>query len=52
MSVQQMKNKISELEFWLTNNPDHPNQGMVLRDKRELERMLALELSDEILKNA
>lgn len=49
MTKQQMKNKVSDLEWWLTNNPNHPNQGLVLRDKRELERKLALEQTDENL---
>ena len=25
MTPQQRKNKIDELEFWLKNNPNHPN---------------------------
>lgn len=40
MTEQQLKNKISELSYWLTNNPHHSNYTVVLRDKKELEQQL------------
>lgn len=40
MSEQQVRNKIVELDFWLTNNPHHPNYNLVLNDKKALELKL------------
>lgn len=40
MSKRQIQNKISELDFWLTNNPQHENYSVVLRDKKDLEQRL------------
>jgi hypothetical protein len=37
MTTTQLKNKIADLEFWLTNNPEHPNYNTVLKDKLKLE---------------
>lgn len=37
MTQTQIKNKITELDFWLTNNPHHTDYGKVLQDKKELE---------------
>ncbi|WP_417366823.1 hypothetical protein [Flavobacterium beibuense] len=41
MTLQQLRNKISSLDFWLKSNPKHYNYVVVLRDKQELERKLA-----------
>jgi len=37
MTLQQIKNKISELDYWLLNNPTHANRHLVANDKRVLE---------------
>lgn len=36
MTPQQLKNKIEELEFWLQNNPSHPNRTTIETDLRKL----------------
>ncbi|MDM1033791.1 hypothetical protein HXZ91_04770 [Myroides odoratimimus] len=43
MTRRQIENKISELDYWLTNNAQHPNYGVVLRDKKDLEQRLIQE---------
>lgn len=41
MTTQEIKTKIKELEDWLKKaNPNHPNYGLVLKDKQDLERQL------------
>lgn len=40
MTPQQMRNKIADLNEWLTNNPHHPNYNVVLNDKKCLELTL------------
>lgn len=40
MTKRQIENKISELDYWLTNNAQHPNYSLVLRDKKDLEQHL------------
>lgn len=35
-----IEKRISELENWLRNNPEHPDHGLILKDKRELEAQL------------
>lgn len=49
MTTKQIENKVSDLEWWLKHNPNHPNHGVILKDKREFERKLAAKQSDEIL---
>ena len=44
MTIQQIKNKIAELDYWLTNNPHHKDRNIVANDKRVLElRLMHLE---------
>lgn len=43
MTRRQIENKISELGYWLTNNAQHPNYSVVLRDKKDLEQRLIQE---------
>ena len=43
MTPRQLENKINDLNFWLINNPKHPNHSIVLKDKIELERKHALQ---------
>lgn len=51
MSEQQLRNKISDLGYWLTNNPHHENYSIVLRDKKELEQqLLTLEQNEQGIK--
>ncbi|WP_164879128.1 hypothetical protein [Flavobacterium cerinum] len=40
MTKKQIENKIVELSFWLTSNPNHPNVNLVMNDKRALELQL------------
>ena len=40
MTPQEIKDKIENLEFWLTNHPEHPSRHLVLNDKRALELTL------------
>lgn len=40
MTPRQIINKIDDLEFWLINNPDHPNYQTVLKDKLSLKKQL------------
>ncbi|MDV6170204.1 hypothetical protein R1T16_17340 [Flavobacterium sp. DG1-102-2] len=37
MTKTQIKNKLDELDFWLINNPHHPDYQKVLNDKKELD---------------
>lgn len=41
MTLQQRKNKIEELKFWLKSNPNHPNSTTVQADLRKLEQQQA-----------
>ncbi|AJA67347.1 hypothetical protein MYRA21_0103 [Myroides sp. A21] len=51
MTKQQIKNKISELDYWLTNNAHHTNYTLVLKDKKELEQQLiTLEQNEQGIK--
>lgn len=43
MTKQQIENKISELDYWLMNNAQHPNYSVVLSDKKNLEQRLIQE---------
>jgi hypothetical protein len=36
MTPQQRKNKITELEQWLQDNPNHANRTMIETDLRKL----------------
>jgi hypothetical protein len=36
MTTQQLKNKKAELEQWLIDNPNHPNQLEIQRDLRKI----------------
>jgi hypothetical protein len=36
MTPQQIINKISELEQWLRDNPNHENQYLIQKDLRNL----------------
>jgi regulator of sirC expression with transglutaminase-like and TPR domain len=36
MTLQQTQNKITELEFWLENNPNHPDRTTIETDLRKL----------------
>ncbi len=36
----QIENKIKELDFWLTHNPNHYDYVKVLNQKRDLEKQL------------
>lgn len=40
MTRQQIINRISELDFWLTHNHTHTNYSIVLKDKKVLESQL------------
>jgi len=42
MTIPQIKNKIENLEYWLTNNPAHPQIHNVLNDKKALELELMI----------
>lgn len=35
-----IEKRISELENWLRNHPEHPDYALILKDKRELEAQL------------
>lgn len=37
MTVTELKTKISNLETWLRDHPDHPNAYLVLNDKKALQ---------------
>ena len=37
MTQQQRKNKITELEQWLIDNPSHPNRVLIETDLRNLQ---------------
>lgn len=41
MSITQLNNKKEELEWWLRNNPNHPNRVTVEGDLREVNYQLA-----------
>jgi hypothetical protein len=36
MTKQQRRNKITELEQWLHDNPGHPNRTMIETDLRKV----------------
>ncbi len=40
MTIQQIKNKIAELEYWLEHNHSHPDRIKVQADLRELKQQL------------
>ncbi len=40
MTKQQIKNKISDLEQWLTDNPNHSNRTLIETDLRRLKDQL------------
>lgn len=40
MTLQQIKNKIKELEYWLEHNHSHPNRTTIESDLRRLREEL------------
>ena len=42
MTIQQIKDKIENLEYWLTENPNDPYHVEVQKDKRAYEHKLLL----------
>ncbi|WP_271783899.1 hypothetical protein [Aquimarina algiphila] len=44
MTRQQKINKVEELEFWLSANPNHTDYHVVLKDKLKLDNELAKEV--------
>ena len=41
MTTIQLERRISDLRWWLSNNPEHPDRTTVSNDLRECERQLA-----------
>jgi hypothetical protein len=42
MTIQQLKNKIEELDFWLKHNGSHEHYATILADKTKLMNQLIL----------
>ncbi|WP_020211417.1 hypothetical protein [Flavobacterium rivuli] len=42
MTIQQIKDKIENLDYWLTKNPNDPYHAEVQKDKRAYEHRLLL----------
>jgi hypothetical protein len=40
MNPQEIKSKIENLDWWLTNHPNDPNYSQVLQDKQNLQKQL------------
>lgn len=40
MTPTQLKNKIEDLQWWLQNNPNHPNRVLIEGDLRKFQREL------------
>lgn len=41
MTPTELRNKVENLDWWLTHNHNHPDYNAILADKKELERQLA-----------
>ena len=41
MTKIQLVNKVNDLKWWLSNNPEHPDRLIVSNDLRAYERQLA-----------
>jgi hypothetical protein len=48
MTLQQIKNKIAELKYWLEHNINHPNRTTIEGDLRKLTEELTKAENDRV----